>query len=235
MAAVLALAMLPVLGNVLGGLLAEFLPTNDRWLNRALHAAAGVVVAVVGIEILPSALRVLPSWGIAAAFTVGGLAYLTTETLVERFAGSRSRMWMIYVVVATDLFGDGLMIGAGSAVALGLGLTLAVGQVMADVPEGFAAILTFRSNDVGRRQRLLLTASFAAPALLGAALSYLVLRQASAAAQQAALVATAGLFTVAVFEDMLSEAHEATEDTRVSTVAFIAGFAAFVVATAGLG
>ena len=235
MVEVLALAMLPVLGNVAGGLLAEFAPMRAGWLNRALHAAAGVVVAVVGVEILPSALEVVPAWGIAAAFSAGGLAYLGTELAVERLAGTRSRMWMIYAVVATDLLGDGLMIGAGSAVAVGLGLTLAVGQVMADVPEGFASILTFRSNGVDRRRRLLFTASFALPALAGATISYTVLRHASAVAQQATLVATAGLFTVAVFEDMVAEAHEATEDTRASTVAFVAGFAAFTLVTAGFG
>lgn len=44
MASVLLLALLPVAGNLAGGLLAETVPLTDRWLNRALHAAAGVVM-----------------------------------------------------------------------------------------------------------------------------------------------------------------------------------------------
>jgi ZIP family zinc transporter len=43
----------------------------------------------------------------------------------------RTSMWMIYVAVAVDLFSDGLMIGAGSAVATSLALVLALGQVLA--------------------------------------------------------------------------------------------------------
>lgn len=235
MGEVLALALLPVVGNLAGGVLAELAPTTDRWLNRALHAAAGVVIAVVAVEILPDALSVVPAPGIAAAFTAGGLLYLGVEAVVDRLAArGTARMWMIYVAVATDLFGDGLMIGAGSAVAVGLGLTLAVGQVMADVPEGFASILTFKANEIRRRRRIALTVSFAVPALVGAAGSYLLLRQASDVAQQAALVGTAGLFTVAMFEDMIREAHETEEDSRVSTLSFIAGFAAFTLISSGL-
>jgi ZIP family zinc transporter len=142
---------------------------------------------------------------------------------------------MIYLAVATDLFGDGLLIGAGSSVAASLGLALAVGQVLADIPEGAASILTFQANGIGRRDRLLLSASFAVPALVGAALSYLTLRNQSGAAQMAALVGTAGLFSVAVFEDMIVEAHDASSDTRASTAALLVGFALFVLVSAGLG
>lgn len=235
MAAVLLLALLPVAGNFAGGLLAETVPVTERWLNRALHAAAGVVVGVVAVEIIPETLQAVPAWGIALAFTAGGMLYLAIEAAIERRAGEQSRMWMIYLAVATDLFGDGLMIGAGTAVSAGLGLTLAVGQVMADVPEGFASIFTFKANDVSRNRRLALSASFAVPALLGAAVAFIFLRQRSEAIQFATLVATAGLFTVAVFEDMAHEAHEAAEDSRLSTLALILGFASFTLVSAGLG
>ena len=87
-----------------------------------------------------------------------------------------------------------------TAVASGLGLVLAVGQVLADVPEGAASNFTFRANDVERRRRLLLSASFVIPAVVGAVLSYTLLRDQSAAVQLGALVATAGLFSVAAFE-----------------------------------
>ncbi len=72
-------------------------------------------------------------------------------------------------------------------------------------------------------------------ALAGAALSYATLRNQSEAVQLAALVATAGGFAVAVFEDMITEAHEAAEDTRASTAALLVCFAMFVVVSAGLG
>ncbi|WP_344806027.1 hypothetical protein [Allohahella marinimesophila] len=54
---VLGLALLPAFGNFAGGLLAEFTSTPKNRLNNALHAASGIVIAVVAIEIMPEALQ----------------------------------------------------------------------------------------------------------------------------------------------------------------------------------
>ena len=143
-------------------------------------------------------------------------------------------MWMIYVAVAVDLFSDGLMIGAGSAVATSLALVLALGQVLADVPEGFATIANFKDKEVPRRRRLILGASFAAPVLLAATLAYVLLRGQGEALKMAALVFTAGLLTVAAVEDMIVEAHKSAEDTRGSVLAFVGGFVLFTLVSAGL-
>ena len=233
---VLMLALLPALGNVIGGVVAELTPKSDRWLSGALHAAAGVVVAVIAVEIFPEALDVLPAWLIGAAFTAGGLLYLTFDWVVGHLAASgQDRMWMIYVAIAADLFGDGLLVGSGTSISAGLGVVLAVGQSLADGPEGFAAISTFRANGLPRRQRLLLSVSFALPVLLGALVSFLLLRDRPETWQYTAVVGAGGLLTVAALEEMLLEAHEAAADVRSSTLALILGFAAFVFVSAGLG
>ena len=71
-AIVLGLALLPALGNFSGGLLAEYLPTSKRNLNRALHAASGIVIAIVAVELVPRALQATSGWIVAIAFGVGG-------------------------------------------------------------------------------------------------------------------------------------------------------------------
>lgn len=237
---IFGLALLPALGNFSGGVLAEFLRTSRRNLNRALHAAAGIVIAIVAVELMPEALKSTSAWIIALAFALGGLAYLGLEELVERLqekgedSAERTGMWMIYIAVATDLFSDGLMIGAGSAVSSSMALILALGQVLADVPEGFSTITNFKDKNVPRGRRLLLSASFALPVLIAAALAYFLLREQSQALKMAALVFTAGLLTVAAVEDMISEAHESARDTRLSIVAFVGGFVLFTLVSAGL-
>ena len=235
MTRVLLLALLPFAGNFAGAALAETLSPSDAWRNRALHAAVGIVFAVVAVEIMPEALEVLAGWQIALSFLVGGAVYLLAQTVIASRAEGSGRMWMIYLAVATDLFGDGLLIGSGSAVAASLGLTLAIGQVLADVPEGAATTITFQANDVPRNKRLLLAVLLVVPVVAGAALSYLTLRDQTEALQLAALVATSGLFAVAVFEDLITEAHEASEDSRTSTAFLLVGFALFTLVSAGLG
>ncbi|GAB4241534.1 MAG: hypothetical protein Kow0032_29530 [Methyloligellaceae bacterium] len=236
---VLGLALLPAFGNFSGGLLAEFRQTSKRNLNRALHAAAGIVLAIVAVELVPRALENSSGWIVGIAFGLGGLAYVGIERLVERLqkggGGESTSMWMIYIAVAVDLFSDGLMIGAGSAVSPGLALVLALGQVLADVPEGFATIANLKDKGVPRRRRLLLGAAFAIPVLVAAALAYTLLRGQSDALKMAALVFTAGLLTVAAVEDMITEAHESAQDAPGSVLAMIGGFVLFTFVSAGLG
>lgn len=233
---VVLLALLPGVGVAVGGVVAELTPRSRAWLNWSLHAAAGIVIAIAAIEVFPEALDVLSTWTVGVAFALGGLAYLAAQMLVDRQAeGGDSRMWMIFLAVATDLFGDGLLIGAGTAVSASLGVTLAIGQIMANVPEGFASIATFRANDVGRSTRLWLTAGFLLPALAAALVGFLMLRDQPESWQYSALVAAAGLYTVAAFEDLIEEAHDATADSRRSTLALIGGFVLFVFVSAALG
>lgn len=84
---VLALALLPPAGNFAGGVVAEVVPVSEAWLNRALHGAAGVVIAVVAVEIMPEALDAVAAWIIAAAFFAGGLVYVAIDRFVEQRVG----------------------------------------------------------------------------------------------------------------------------------------------------
>ena len=142
---------------------------------------------------------------------------------------------MVYVAVATDLIGDGLLIGAGSVVSFELALTLALGQVLADIPEGYATIANFRDKGMSRSKRLLLSASLVVPIVGGAIFAYFVLRNQSEALKMAGLVFVAGLYMLAAVEDMLNEAHESTDDNSWSAVSFLLGFALFIVVSGEFG
>lgn len=236
---VILLALLPGAGNVAGGMVAEFVQTTPRLLNLALHASSGIVIGVVAIELMPEALENLAGWWIAAAFAAGGAAYIATEAVIERWSETSgnggSGMWMIYVAVAVDLAGDGLMIGSGSAVATSLAVVLAAGQVLADFPEGYSVVANLRDKGFARRRRILASLSFPIYCLATASIAYVLLRGAPDALKFVALSFVAGLLTVAAVEDMLEEAHEAASDTRSSTAAFVGGFVLFVLVSAGLG
>ncbi len=235
---VIGLALLPALGNFGGGLIAEWRKPSQKTLNRALHAATGIIVAVIAVEVMPEALKKASAWWLALAFVSGGGAYLLLEAAIDRWQKEKSESagtgaWMVYVAVATDLLGDGLLIGAGSAVSSSLGLTLALGQVLADIPEGFSVIANFRDKGVNRTKRMLISASFVFPVVAAAVFAFFTLRGQGETLKMAALVFVAGLYTLAALEDMLREAHESEEDSRWSAVSLIVGFALFLVVSQG--
>lgn len=225
---VLAFAALPAAGNFLGGLLAEWIGASQRTVSLALHAAAGVIFAVVGVELMPEALKATPPWAPVLAFVLGGAFFVLLDSAVD-VVQNRSREckpegspWMIYFSVAIDLFSD----GAGSSLGLGLGLLLALGQVPADLPEGFATVANFKRRGVERAKRILLSASFAIPILLGATLGFWVLRGQPEIYKLSLLAFVAGLLVTAVVEEIVPEAHE-EKDSRFAAMALVGGFALF--------
>jgi zinc transporter, ZIP family len=186
---VLILALLPAAGNFLGGLLGEILSVPYRVLSLALHAATGILFAVIGVELLPEALQTEPAWVIILAFFLGGAVYLLLEAGIDRLQNqwtdqsnfgeghaSKISAWGIYSAIAIDLFSDGLMIETSATISLNLGLLLAIGQVSADLPEGFATITSFKREGLPRSQRLLLNASFLLPVMLGAVIGFFLVR-----------------------------------------------------------
>jgi ZIP family zinc transporter len=180
---------------------------------------------------------------VAAAFGLGGLVYVAISMVVDKLqassenkgAGSSRGMWMVYIAVSIDLASDGLMIGTGSAVSSTMALALALGQVLADIPEGYATIANMKDKGVPRARRILLSASFAIPVVGMASIAYFFLKGQSEIWQMSALAFVAGLLALAAVEDMISEAHESKEDSKWSLLLFTGGFVLFVLVSAGVG
>lgn len=210
---VLGFAALPAAGNFAGGLLAEAFDVSERVLSLALHLAAGIVLAVVGLELVPQAIEANPPWVPVAAFVAGGAVFIGLERLID-IAKDRldtgeepTGPLAIFTGVSLDLFSDGVMIGTGSVVNPALGLLLAAGQVPADIPEGFAATASLKRAGFPRRTRLLMAVSFAMPVVLGATLGYFALRLAPPIVTLSVLAATGGILTSVVVEEMITQAH----------------------------
>ena len=173
------------------------------------------------------------------AFVAGGGFFVAVDLTIDRLRARRGGEgeggpWAIFFGVAVDLFSDGVMIGTGSTIGVGLGLLLALGQAPADVPEGFATIATFKRQGIPRRLRLLLAASFFLPIFLGATVGYWAVRGQSEAVQLALLAFTAGTLTTVAVEEIMPEAHQG-EEARVAALVFVGGFALFALLSAYLG
>ncbi len=237
---VLGLAALPAAGNFLGGLAAEVRTVSERALSLALHLAAGIVLAVVGLELMPQALEATPPWVPILAFVAGGAFFIGLERLIGYVqnrldAGQESAgPFAIFSGVSLDLFSDGVMIGTGTVLNPALGFLLALGQVPADVPEGFAAVATLRRTGLSRARRLLLAASFALPILLGATLGYFALRDAPSVLTLPVLALTGGALTSVVIEEMVSQAHEG-QTSRLGPLFLTTGFALFALISVYVG
>ena len=91
-----------------------------------------------------------------------------------------------------------------------------------------------QAHGVARRTRLLLSASFAAPLLIGATIGYFGVRGRPEAYTLALLAFTAGVLTTVVVEEIVPEAHRDGE-ARAAALVFVAGFAVFTLGSAYFG
>lgn len=244
-ATVLAYAALPAAANFAGGLAAELVGVSRRTLDRALHAAAGIVLAVVGVELMPRVLVASRPWVGVVAFVAGGVFAVSVDrglALVRRRLGTEdgpAGPWMIYFGVSVDLLSDGLMIGAGATVASSLALLLALGQTPADVPEGFASMAALRRSGVSRAGRVAAAAAFAVPVLLGATLGFFAVRGGPELLKLSLLAFTAGILLTIAVEEMMVEAHEVRREAGgpqdpVEAMLLVGGFALFALLAAYL-
>ena len=78
----------------------------------------------------------------------------------------------VLALASLDLFSDGLLVGIGSMLSIGLGFLLTLRQVPGDVPEGFGTIATFKRQSTKLGKRLLPSASLALLIVAAATLSY---------------------------------------------------------------
>ena len=82
---VLGLSMLPALGNFVGGLLVEVFRYSTRTLSLALYAAAGIVLAVIGMELMPQALEAELPWLMILLFAIGAAFSILVDRGIEHF------------------------------------------------------------------------------------------------------------------------------------------------------
>ena len=229
---VLLFSLLPALGTFIGGSAAEFFKINKKNLSLALHAAAGIILAVISVELIPRALTASTPWIVILAFIAGGVFFIILDQLID-FVQVRSgglnhskAAWAIFLGVAIDSFTDGLMIGTGSLIEIRLGLLFALGVVSADIPEGFAATASFKERGFNRKKRILLNISASLPVLIGAAAGYILIRGQPAIVEYSILAFTAGILLTVTSEEIIPESHKG-EEARLAALVLIGGFALF--------
>lgn len=209
-------------------------------MGGALHAAAGIATAVAAIELIPRSQDRIETWMLALAIIIGtvgsaGIAKATRGIRARMSsAAGRATTWGAYAAVGVDLFTDGLMTGAGGAVAQELGLLRALSQVVGNLPGGFAIAANFHSAKIAGSVRWRAFAIYPLLPVLGAFIGYLVLANADEILTGFVLALFAGLLLTATIEDIVPEADQPKAKRRISSPAFALGFAALLLTSAYL-
>jgi zinc transporter, ZIP family len=126
----LVLATLPVISNFIGAMIAEALHVSNQSLGLALHAAVGVLLAIVFTELLPQIMKAEPVLMTIVVMFLGGAFFVWINQLLKlnknrlRGIDLNTMSEVIFFSIAINLFGDGLMIGTNLTIAPHLSVML---------------------------------------------------------------------------------------------------------------
>lgn len=130
----IAIMLIPAVVVALSGVLALIWHPSHQARSLIQHFAAGVVIAVLAVEVLPELTREhAPNWVLIASFAFGVFFMYLMKILSEHLesksaaAGSESANIGLISTVFIDAAVDGLIIGAGFAASKETGLILAIG------------------------------------------------------------------------------------------------------------
>lgn len=137
-----------VLGTGIGGIIGVLVPcVTDKKISFMLGFAAGVMISIVAIELIPEALDLGNLGIVIVGFLAGGLVIAALDLFLPHvhIAGEDEvhvklkRTGMVLALgIALHNFPEGLAIGAGAVRDIEMGILLALMIAIHNIPEGMA-------------------------------------------------------------------------------------------------
>ena len=245
---ILWLSLIPVAATGAGALVASWRPPGARVKSGIQHFAAGVVFAVVAVELLPDVIRTHTPLEVAVGFAAGiGLMLLLrrwTDSVesprgiptggdAERGANpapatvSEPASTGLLVAVGIDVLIDGLLLGIAFAAGAKEGLLLTLALSLELLSLGLAITATLLDSGGSRVRAILVPVLLSGLLIVGAVVGDTILRDASPHLLAGVLSFGCAALLFLVTEELLVEAHEVPE-TPATTAMFFAGFLLFL-------
>lgn len=217
---------------VAGGAVAAFWKTSAGLRSMLQHFAAGMVFAVVAVELLPQVRSdASPLW-VGLGFAAGvvamlGLRWLAGEGEPQEKSGQWP--WGLLVAMAVDVFIDGLLLGLGFSVGGKEGLLLAGALAGELLCLGLTAAATLSQKQDATPGKTTATVAFVALSfVVGAWLGGGLLEGLAGNALGGLLAFGCAALLYLVTEELLVEAHESAR-TASGAAMFFAGFGLFLI------
>jgi ZIP family zinc transporter len=233
---VLVISFVAAFLTFLGAPAAESFDIPHKVVSAALQFAAGIITALVGFSLMPTAVNEGPPWGVVLAFFVGGaifvfFEYYSAKRMAASPAGETSGASLgLYFGILVDLVIDGVVIGVGSTMTLATGLLLALGLAVSTAPLAFVTIATAKRQGMSRKNRRTLSMLFFVCVMAGALAGYVLLRNRSQELRLLLIALASGFLITTVTQSMIPEANREGEPSFAG-VFFVGGLALYALFT----
>ncbi|MBS4026985.1 MAG: ZIP family metal transporter [Clostridia bacterium] len=221
-----------VVGTGMGGILIRFLPTpRGNWLAVILGFSAGIMMAIVFLELVDEALELAGIAYTIIGLTVGVLGFLLLDKhlphnhIVSVENSDKSFLkkgTLLGIGIGLHNLPEGLAIGAGYAASTELGLSLALLIALHNIPEGLAIAAPLKVGKMPWPRIMLVTAGAGFPMAIGAFLGGLI-GNISPAFLAASLGFAGGAMLYIVADELIPDAYQEAEDEHSAILGILMG------------
>lgn len=237
---ILLFSLLPLATMIIGGVVGTQFHVKNSIRSLILHLAAGVIFAVVAVDLLPSIVKDSNLAGISVGFFAG----LVVMLLIKHFSHQASEKhklaitngtatvtvampWALLIGIAVDIFIDGILLGVGFAAGQSEGVLLGIALSIEILVLGLVVATELKTENFAKMKIIQIIVGLALFFVLGALGGSIMLSFLPKELLVYILAFGLSALMYLVTEELLIEAHE-LKDTPFNTAVFFIGFFVFL-------
>jgi ZIP family zinc transporter len=200
---ILIIVIISVMGPVIGSAIGVIKKPSGTFLSNMLAFAAGVMLAISFIELIPESIALSSVYIAAAGVALGSVFMHGVDKLIPHIHpelcaqehGRNLKRTATYLLLGIFMhnFPEGMAMGIGSVSGMEASLVLAIGIAVQNVPEGIATSSPYYRVTRNRLRSFLFSSSTALPLLAGFVFSYYLFQSIPMSTVGLLIGATAGL------------------------------------------
>jgi ZIP family zinc transporter len=220
---VLAIILIAFTGPIVGSLIGVLRRPSELFVNNALAFAAGVMLAISFMQLVPESIRLSSPWVCCAGVTLGALFMFALDKLVphtdpgcvEVPHGRLTRRVAVYLLagIALHHFPEGMAIALGAVNDFKISLAIVVAIAVHDIPEAICTSAPYYYVSGSRWRAFLLSASTAVPTVLGYLIAHALFHRISLHVVGGVVAATAGLMLYISGDELIPRSCAKHDDT----------------------
>lgn len=169
--------LISVLGPILGSLIGIWKKPSDRFMFNMLSFAAGVMLAISFLELIPEAIEFSNILTACLGITIGALAMWGVDKVIPHLhpgfcsqeQGCSLKKTSVYLILGIFLhnFPEGMAIASGEVIGGSAMILIALAIAIHNIPEGICTSAPFYKVTKKRLKSFLVSSSTAIPIVIG--------------------------------------------------------------------
>jgi len=218
-------------GQILGSIVGLIKKPEKNVLYGSLAFAASMMLGISFFQLIPESLKISSVFLVIISFVFGIaimqivdriLPHINPELMKKEKPSVERSVTMLVIGIALHNIPEGLAIGAGFALSPALGIVVALGIAMQDVPENVATIVPLYGLTKKRVKSFNILVATVLFELFGFIFGYYVLKGAAPNLLGASLALAAGFMTYISIEELIPAAR-IREYPKIGAISLILG------------